>query len=119
MAPAWLMSCSGFGPPSKTPADPSPARCLWQLRTILSQKVVAKEQVPCLGLGAEPRTVPVGLHSKTPTKLSRLVAALCSEGEPGLLGKGQAEATKARLCWQLQAQEGFLQWGWRLQQHLS
>lgn len=90
MAPAWLMSCSGFGLPSVTPADPSPARGLCQPRTILSQKEVAKEQLPCLRLGTELLMdwIPVGLHSKTPSKLSRLVAALCSGGSPGLLGKG-------------------------------
>lgn len=63
--------------------------------------------------------IPVGLNRKTPTKLSRLVAALCSGGNPGLSGKGQAEATEVRSCWHLQALEGFQQWGWRLQQHVS
>lgn len=125
MAPAWLMSCSGFGPPSKTPADLSPVRCLWHPRTILAEKEVVKKQLPCLGREQSPgqcfglllNWIRLGLSSKTPTTLSRLVATLCLGENPGLLGKRQAEATEARSCWHLQAEEGFLQWGWRLQQH--
>lgn len=93
----------------------------------MAQKVVVKKQLPCWGREQSPGQcfgllrdwIPVGLHSKTPTKLSRLVATLCLGEDPGLWGKRQAEATEARLCWHLQEQEGFLQWGWRLQQHLS
>lgn len=111
------MSCSGFGPPSETPADLTLPRCLRQPRQILSPKEAASEQLPCMGLGAGPRTAsqagggrtPVGLYSKTSTLLSRLVAALCLGGNPGLLGKGQTGASEAKPRWHLWVQ---LRWLW-------